>query len=99
MMRRENTKRHCWPRHTSSKDMFYEAATQPLDKQVVSALHDLTTDLVDSGRWHEYRVRRLTASKGYQVIRKIKEEVRTSNNAFLKQIMNFVSPANSPASR
>lgn len=82
--------------HYSSKDLLCcEAATQPLAKQVVSALCDLTKEQTYSHRWHEYRVGCAISSKAYQVITKVKEGVSTSNNALLKQIMNYVPQAHS----
>ena len=85
--------------HCSSPDQFFDAAVKPLDQQVVLALSHYTTDQANSDEWRDYRVGRVTASKAHTVFTKVKHdgEISSRNTALLKEIMNYLPPAHSPA--
>lgn len=82
------------------EEAFLPAAISPLSDNVIEAVSNLTREQEKSDLWFQFRVGRITASKLYDVARKVNSEtgvVSQRNDSFLKQVMNYSPPVYSPA--
>lgn len=81
------------------EDSIFEAAIKPLSREVIHAVSDATKDQAESDAWFDYRTGRITASKLYQVSRKVNEsgDISERNDSLIKQVMNYSPAAYSPA--
>ncbi|XP_070541309.1 uncharacterized protein [Ptychodera flava] len=76
-----------------------ESAMNPIDTNVVQLVSDATVNQSDSDMWYKYRVGRITATRLFDVTRKVSVDgtVSDKNTSFLKCVMNYNPPFSSPA--